>query len=197
MIDHAKFFAALAHAPFRLDIPARQQHAAVLLDAAEKRNPAIDPRWIAYMLATALWETGFTLAPIAEYGHGRGHAYGVPAGPWHQAYYGRGDVQLTWEGNYRHATARLRAAGVIGPDINLERNPDFALRPDIAAAVMVLGMTEGWFTGRKLADYFSDRFDDPVHARRIINGLDRAETIAGFYREFLHALLCAGPAVAA
>lgn len=195
MIDDARFCAALTRAPYNLGIPARQQHVGYLIAAAQQHNPKMDLRWIAYMLATTLWETGFTLLPIAEFGHGRGHAYGVPAGPWHQAYYGRGDVQLTWEPNYRHATARLRAAGVIGADVDLERNPELALRPDIAASVMVLGMEEGWFTGHRLASYFTAHISDPVGARRIINGLDHAETIAGFYRAFFDALT--GKAVAA
>ena len=53
---------------------------------------------------------------------------------------------------------------------------------------MFAGMTEGWFTGKLLADYFSATKDDPRNARRIINGTDKASTIAGYHAEFLDAL---------
>jgi hypothetical protein len=56
---------------------------------------------------------------------------------------------------------------------------------------MFVGMRDGDFTGKKLADYFSSSKDDPVNARRIINGTDRAETIAGYHRSFLSAIKAA------
>jgi putative chitinase len=189
MINRQKFCAALTHAPYLLGDKVRQERVGYLLDAAEKRTH--DERWIAYELATDLWETGHTLSPIEEIGHGRGHAYGVPTGPWHQIYDGRGDVQLTWEANYRHATQRLQALKLIKPTENLEKDPKLALRPDIAALVMVLGMEEGWFTGKKLGDFFNARIADAVGARRIINGTDKAYTIAGYYRAFYAALKAA------
>ena len=175
-----------------------------ILSEWERLQPAGDPRFVAYMLATAGWETAHTMRPVEEYGHGRGRAYGTPAGPWHQVYDGRGDVQLTWEANYRKATQRLRAKGVIGDDVDLEKTPALAMRPDIAAAIMLFGMLEGWFTGKKLADYFSGDRADWVDARRIINGTDQAATIAGYGRAFYAGLkagvtdgtaVAAGPAV--
>jgi len=58
----------------------------------------------------------------------------------------------------------------------------------IAARVMFRGMAEGWFTGAKLGDYFNESEDDPINARRIINGNDKDELIAGYYDTFLEAL---------
>lgn len=46
------------------------------------------------------------------------------------------------------------------------------------------GCTEGWFTGKKLADY-----SDYVNMRRVVNGTDRAEMIAGYAETFEAALL--------
>ena len=63
------------------------------------------------------------------------------------------------------------------------------VRIDIAAHILFLGSIEGWFTSRKLADYFAGRKDDPVHARRIINSLDCAVMIAGYYHHFVAALM--------
>jgi putative chitinase len=45
-------------------------------------------------------------------------------------------------------------------------------------------MRKGRFTGRKLVDYFSDPHTDYVDARKIINGLDKANLIAGYARKF-------------
>lgn len=150
------------------------------------------PRFVAYALATAYWETGTKMLPVREDGLGRGRAYGRPAGPWQQVYYGRGLVQLTWYANYDKADVSLRALGGLADGEDLTKTPDLALRPDIAAEIMVAGMMEGWFTGVKLADYFSDKTNDPVAARKIINGLDHADEIAAIYGRFLDALKAGG-----
>ena len=141
-----------------------------------------DPRHLAYMLATAWHETDRTMQPIREYGRGSGKKYGT-------TFYGRGLVQLTWEANYVKAGTKL--------GLNLRASPDLALEATVAADIMFLGMTEGWFTGRKLGDYFGATTDDPVGARRIINGSDKAEMIAGYHRTFLAALKKGMAAVAA
>lgn len=187
MHDRVIFFDKVRAHPFGGHLTQPQSDGlTALLDAFDKAGPVMpDLRFNAYMLATAFHETAHTMQPIEEYGHGRGRAYGHPAGPWHCIYDGRGDVQLTWEANYKHATARLRWLGVIGEDVDLERNPDLAMRPDIAAAIMIHGMLEGWFTGKTLTDYFNDHKDDPAGARRIINGTDRAQLIAGYHGNFL------------
>jgi len=192
LAPRAAFFECVRAKPFGGALAQRQVDGmGALLDAFERTAPALEPRFCAYMLATAFHETARTMQPIEEYGKGRGRAYGHPAGPWHQIYDGRGDVQLTWEANYVKATARLRALGVIGADVDLDKAPALALRPEIAAAIMIHGMLEGWFTGHKLADDFNATRDDPVDARRIINGTDRAELIAGYHRAFLAALKAA------
>jgi putative chitinase len=152
----------------------------------------VDLRFVAYALATAYWETGQKMLPIREYGLGRGRPYGKPAGPWKQIYYGRGLVQLTWYANYDKADVRLRALGGLEASEDLTKTPDLALRPDIAAAIMTAGMVEGWFTGAKLADFFNDKKDDAVDARKIINGLDRAADISKFHAHFCAALKAGG-----
>lgn len=147
-----------------------------------------DLRFVAYALGTALWETDHTMQPIREIGQGRGHVYGEPAGPYNQVYYGRGFVQLTWQRNYELADTKLSAIGVLKPDENLVATPDLALRPDIAAEIMVRGMVEGWFTGASLSHYFTPALADWVNARRIINGTDHAAQIGAIASHFWHAL---------
>ena len=50
---------------------------------------------------------------------------------------------------------------------------------------MVRGMTEGLFTGKRLSDYLPGNY---TWARRVINGNDKATTIAGYARHFEAAL---------
>jgi predicted chitinase len=146
-------------------------------------TPMEDMRWLAYILATAYHETATKIWPIREYGLGKGHEYGEPDGNGN-TFYGRGFVQLTWKENYERASAIL---GLID-DRDLSDFPDLALDSLIAARVMFRGMAEGWFTGVKLGDYFNEDTDDPINARRIINGNDKDELIAGYYDTFLEAL---------
>lgn len=153
-----------------------------------ERRGLPDMRWLAYMLATAFHETAFTMQPIAEYGRGRGKKYGV-VGRHGQIAYGRGFVQLTWDDNYERADKELKLNGA------LIENYDLALKPDIAAGIMFSGMIGGWFTGKKLADFIRDGVTDFVHARKIINGLDKAEAIAGYASKFHAALIAAAMAV--
>ena len=80
-----------------------------------------------------------------------------------------------------------RLNGLLGVD--LVANPDLALEPAIAYRILATGMREGWFTGKKLADYLRQgRAPDYVGARRIINGQDRAALIAQYARQFERAL---------
>lgn len=159
-----------------------------ILNRWDQAYPKADIRHIAYSLATTYHETDFTMLPIKEYGEGRGYAYGQIVGPWHQVYYGRGDVQETWERNYIFATRRLRELNLITASQDLDKNPDLALDPTIAAAILVVGMEEGWFTGVGLNTFFNSQRSDPVNARRVVNGTDCCNAIAGYYRTFFNAL---------
>lgn len=188
-MDPTKFFNAIRPTIFHGHMTIGQVEGTnSILDAWSEHLPASDPRFVAYALGTAFHETAATMQPIEEIGKGKGRAYGHPAGPWHLIYDGRGDVQLTWEKNYAYATKRLIAHGVIDSSISLDKTPALAERPDIAAAVMIFGMVEGWFTGRKLVNYFTGTRSDWVDARAIINGHDQAALIASYSLSFYHGL---------
>ena len=139
--------------------------------------------WAAYALATAYHETAGTLRPIREYGKGRGRPYGKPDKTG-QIPYGRGYVQLTWHENYVEADRRLGLNGALVKDY------DLALRPDIAAKIMRHGMEDGWFTGRSNQLYMPPvaKREDFKKARRIINGNDKNDLIAGYAVTFQDAL---------
>lgn len=179
--------------------PSEQEGLKAIVTGFETAFIGGDLRWLAYMLATSFHETAATMRPVRE-------AYWLSE-DWRRRhftyypYYGRGYVQLTHQDNYR------KAGEAVGVD--LEHNLDRALDLDIAAKVMFLGMTEGWFRrdnhgAHTLSRYFSDDVDDPVGARNIINGREVkvvdgksvtvAEIIAGYHADFLEALKAAAGA---
>jgi putative chitinase len=53
---------------------------------------------------------------------------------------------------------------------------------------MFAGMTKGLFTSKSLGNYFNKTTDDWVNARRIINGLDKAQEIAVYGHNFYSAI---------
>jgi len=176
--DRKKFFHAYAAALGKLS-QHQMQGLNALLAAAEADPKLTDLRWLAYMLATVRHECANTWHPIEEYGKGKGRPYGKPVvvtdphgKKYKNVYYGRGYVQLTWQQNYARMGKLLKN--------QLRYKPALALQPAVAYKIMSLGMRLGSFTGKKLGDYIHGTKADYVNARRIINGLDRAQTIAGY-----------------
>jgi putative chitinase len=136
----------------------------------------VDPRQIAYCLATVFHETAGSFQPVEEgYYLGRG-AKAFQKKLRYFPYFGRGYVQLTWKKNYQRAD---RAFGT-----NSVANPSLALDPIFAYKTLTYGMHQGWFTTKKLTDYINETECDYVNARRIVNGTDKAGMIAGYARSF-------------
>lgn len=143
---------------------------------------------LAYALATAKWETGHTMQPIPERGqksyfnkYEPGTSIGKMLGNTQKGdgflYRGRGLVQITGRANYR------KASQVVGVD--LVKNPDKALELDIAVRLLIQGIREGWYTGKKLGAFIDDLDESDseelrefAEARRTVNGKDRAAEIA-------------------
>ena len=165
--------------------PLDQQQVDIInrLLATAAHHPAI---WLAYELATAWHES--RLKPIEEWSKGKGREYGK-VNATGKAPYGRGLVQLTWHANYVKADDELKLGGKLASDY------DLALQPDIAVKIMARGMEEGWFTGKKLATYLPNPRGTHAEfkaARRIINGTDKDELIAGYAVSFQDALIGGG-----
>jgi len=170
---------------------------AILLRFETAPSAPTDLRHLAYALATTKHETANSMLPIEEYGKGAGYEYGLPDPETGQTYYGRGFVQLTWRDNYARATRELDLSG----DDDLEWHAHRALDPYIAADIMFIGMTLGWFRPpNTLPLYFNDTADDPYGARDIINGdkhivpswsggLTIGKMIAQYHAQFLDALI--------
>ncbi len=148
---------------------------------------------LAYILATAFHETAQTMQPVRETlaktdakakeiltKAWRTGKLKVSKDYWSSGYFGRGYVQLTHEANYRRAGEKL--------GLDLVANPSLALDPDIAARILIRGMLEGWFTGKKLGDFIEGDERNFLGARRVVNGTDKASLIADHARTFLRAL---------
>lgn len=125
----------------------------------------------AYVLATAFHETAHTMKPVREYG---GETY--LKSKKYYPYVGMGFVQLTWKANYEKASKKL--------GVDFVSDPKKLLQPEYSAKILVIGSSEGWFTGKKLSDYMTLQKSDFVGARRIINGTDKAALIAGYAKEY-------------
>lgn len=186
----------------------------LVLDEWEARWSSKDPRCLAYILATAFHETDGTFAPVREGSVGgrrlsdaearafvnrRGYPYAKPVAG--RVYYGRGLIQLTWLDNYRRMGLAL--------GLDLVADPDLACEPPVAIRILFEGMFRGQtgrgdFTGKALEDYFSGPHGDLVtaerararDARRIVNGQDKADLIAGYFVGFMRAIEAATKAPA-
>lgn len=145
-----------------------------------------NPQMLAYVLATAYHETACTMQPIYERGPRRYFDKYEPGTPLGKRlgntrpgdgfkYRGRGFVQLTGRRNYAFVGGKL--------GVDLIGRPDDALGTVIAAEILVAGSLEGWFTGKGLGSFKTFR-----DMRRVINGMDRADLIAGYAEKFLAAL---------
>lgn len=157
---------------------------------------------VAYGLATAFHETAHTMQPIKEFGgpkylfrmydpQGERPLLAMRNGNTTTGdgvrYCGRGYVQITWKRNYE------RFAALLGKP--LIENPDLACDDAIAADILVLGMAKGLFTGVGLNSLpaLGSKGGKAFYARsrRIINGMDCADLIAGYAVKF-EAALAAG-----
>lgn len=91
-------------------------------------------------------------------------------------YRGHGLVHLTWKINYRKAKEHF--------GVDFVTTPDKAAEPEHSVPIMIWGMKEGIFTGKKLANYINSSGVDYVNARRVINGTDKQALIAGYAQKF-------------
>eukprot|EP00461_Guttulinopsis_vulgaris_P004409 UN04411 len=140
---------------------------------------------LAYILATVWMETGANkLVPVEE-------QWWVPVAQRQKNlsrylvngkyYWGRGYCQLTWHDNYK------RVGKLVGRD--LVNNPNLLVTDwDLSAQVLVRGMKLGAYTGKGLESYINSNKIDYYNARRIVNGLDKAQQIADVAKVFAVAI---------
>lgn len=91
-------------------------------------------------------------------------------------YRGRGCVHLTWKNNYQKAKDKY--------NVDFINQPELAGDFKYAVPIMVWGMEEGIFTGKKLSTYINNVSIDYEGARKIINGNDQKILIASYAKKF-------------
>ena len=179
-----------------------------LLDSAI-RNKVTNPHHVANILAQVTRETGKIMLPIKETVYAsskdknpsdatvikrldtafaKGQLKGVKTPYWRNGGFGRGQIQLshlTPGGNYDKFGKLLK--------LPLMTNPSLALDPVVSADVAVIGMRDGIFRTKKLADYnFPKDLDNPqaTNPRRIVNGNDGSDAeVAKYHRAYYAALV--------
>lgn len=155
------------------------------------RDYGVSLNQAAYILGTAHHETGgfkylreiWGPTPAQKKYEGRADLGNTQPGDG-KRFMGRGLVHITGRRNYADWSKRL--------GIDLVGNPALAEKPEIAVRILVEGMMLGTFTGRSLPSYVNATKSDYVNARRVVNGTDRAETIARYARGFEKLLQQAG-----
>lgn len=161
-----------------------------ILDQCQDHD-VMDKRQIAYIFGTVKHETAGTMLPIEEYGRGVGRKYGkrvwmngTPYMDVSHIYYGRGLCQTTWRDNY---VALTKAAKKQDKNWDFEHHPELLLQAEPSAWATVYAMKVGLYTGRQLSDYIGAKTDF-INARKIINGLDKAELIKSYAVKFLDSM---------
>lgn len=203
-LDKQTLFNYLRNAPFGGRLATGQVAGVERLLKAWDKLPVSDLRLLAYAMATSFHETNHTMQPVRETlanstaqaiarldsAYAKGQLKQVKKPYWRKdkdgiAWFGRGDVQLTHQANY------LRMEKITG--IPLTKDPDLALDPDNSAVILFEGLLSGEsgrgdFTKYKLEDFFNETTNDPIGARKVVNGTDKAKLIAGYYQNFLDAI---------
>jgi predicted chitinase len=156
----------------------RDRSASAIIEAARARG-LIRPQ-IAYVLATAEHESaGF--ATLEEFASGEKYEGRKSLGNNRPGdgprFKGRGYVQLTGRNNY---TAYAKRSGIHLVDV------PFVLMNWAALSVFIIvdGMMRGAYTGRRLDEFVNAGKQDFRNARKVVNGLDAADKIAGQAREW-------------
>lgn len=155
-----------------------------LVDAWDKYGYDLDTA-LAYILATSYHETGRRMQPVRETfatsdkqaisrldaAFKAGKMKWVRTPYWRTGWFGRGDVQLTHEDNYK---GPLRKAVLDEFGVDIHENRDLVLRPDISAFVLIEGVTKGQttksdFTAHALETFINSGKTDYVNARKTVN----------------------------
>jgi len=192
-MDRAKFFASAKASVFGGSLKQSQVDGINAILDGWATTGITDNRQIAYVLGTAFHESAHTMQPVREtlaatddqaiarleFAWKKGQLKWVKTPYWRKdsagkSWFGRGLVQITHKANYEK--------------FGLAGDPSKALDMAVAVKVLIRGMVDGMFTGHKLSGYFHGDVADWTGARKIVNGTDKAATIAAYSKNFYKAL---------
>ena len=206
-LDSHAFFMSVRASVFGGRLTQAQVDGCTALLTACNKYGVTDQHHVSHALAEVRHETGGYMLPIKEtvMAHHTGknpsdatvikrlndaYAAGklpwVTAPYWRSGWFGRGPIQTTHEENYRKIGEKI--------GVDLVKNRDRILEPDIGAASAVIGLRDGVYTGRRLADYsFPAALDahSSKHPRRMVNGKDGTDADVSKYHRAFHAALTA------
>lgn len=206
-MNKAKFFEALRmrnSGVFGTSLSAGQVEGT---EALLRAGDGLSVPHMAHVLAEVYHETGHGMLPVKEtvfpYSKNKNPSDGtviarldsawkrgklpwVKTPYWRDGMFGRGQIQITHEYNYRKASA------LVGVD--LVREPWRALALPISAKIAVEGCAAGMFAGKKLSDYDGPHGFDHYNARAIVNGDKKkhGESLMRYGKAFEAALTAAG-----
>lgn len=201
-MDRKAFYAYLRQRSVSLFGTSLSQRQVDGIEALLDAGRGLPLHWMANILANVHRETGGGMYPIKEtvYPHhtdknpsdatviarldrafAKGQLPWVKAPYWRGGAFGRGQLQITHDRNYRK--------------FGITNYAD-ALKLPVSARIAVSGMVEGHFTGKKLADFtFPADLDNPPRTdpRRIVNGVDGSDDdVQRFHMAFAAALRAGG-----
>lgn len=138
--------------------------------------PKSDLKCLAYILATADYETNRTFRPIVDKSKGKAERYGTMeklngnkySKPI-QLYYRRGILPMIWYENYQNISKKS--------GIDVLNFPEKLMDISISIQILVDGMMKGWFTGQKLEDYLSADKSNWTKARKVVCKSENAQII--------------------
>ncbi len=161
-----------------------------VIDGLEERSVEIGQA--AYIMATAHWESD-SFKAMEEYATGKAYEWRTDLGNTLKGdgvrFKGRGLVMITGRRNYAMWTDILK--------VDFVANPSRVSDLEHAVPILIDGMSNGTFTGKKLTTYIHGSKRDYVNARHVVNGKDKAREIADLAFAYYNAFFGSGYGVAA
>ena len=206
-MERSKFYAAVRASLFAGKLTQAQVEGMEAILNEWDKSGKTDPRWLAYIMATAHHETGARFAPVEE---NLNYSAKRLTEVWPKRFpsiaaakpYANNPERLANSvyggrlGNDEPGDGwKYRGRGfvqVTGKDnyakYGLADDPESASKNEAAAHIIVDGMINGRFTGMLLRAYFDHDRDNPVGARKIINPDANGAKIAKDYEAYLKAV---------
>ncbi len=209
-MNRSAFYGAVRHSLFAGKLTQAQVEGMEAILNEWSKSGATDPRWLAYIFATAHHETGARFAPIEEnLNYSAKRLMQVwpkrfpslaAANPYannperlaNSVYGGRLGNTSPGDGWKYRGRGLVQITGKANYEkYGLADTPEKASEVETAAHIIVDGMVNGRFTGLTLRAFFDADANNPQGARKIINPDANGGKIAAEYERYLKAIKAA------